>query len=212
MFNVQFITHYTETIGYVESARLALEGGCRWIQLRMKDATDDETEPVARTIQELCRACGAYFIIDDRVELVRQLHADGVHLGKLDMPVDEARAYLGEEFIIGGTANTIDDVIRLHEQGADYIGCGPFRYTTTKKNLAPVLGLDGYRHIIDRMCELGINLPVVGIGGVTVADIPDLKAVGLNGIALSGSILRAKNPVEEMKRVMEKCRSSVEHV
>ena len=122
------------------------------------------------------------------------------------MPVDEARVYLGEEFIIGGTANTLEDVMRLHRAGVDYIGCGPFRYTTTKKNLAPVLGVEGYRHIIDGMCEAGINLPVVGIGGVTLEDVPDLKAIGLNGIALSGSILRAENPVEEMKRVVAECR------
>ena len=187
MFQVQFITHYTETISYLESARIALEGGCRWIQLRMKDATDEEVEPVAREVQTLCRDFGAYFVLDDRVELVKRLHTDGVHLGKLDMPVDEARAYLGPEFIIGGTANTFDDVQRLHRAGADYIGCGPFRYTTTKKNLAPILGLEGYRNILSQMEEWGINLPVTG----------------LNGIALSGSILRAQDPVGEMKRIIE---------
>ena len=203
MFQVQFITHYTETISYLESARIALEGGCRWIQLRMKDATDEEVEPVAREVQTLCRDFGAYFVLDDRVELVKRLHTDGVHLGKLDMPVDEARAYLGPEFIIGGTANTFDDVQRLHRAGADYIGCGPFRYTTTKKNLAPILGLEGYRNILLQMEEWGINLPVVGIGGIGADDIADLKAAGLNGIALSGSILRAQDPVNEMKRIIE---------
>lgn len=203
MFQVQFITHYTETISYLESARIALEGGCRWIQLRMKDATDEEVEPVAREVQTLCRDFGAYFVLDDRVELVKRLHTDGVHLGKLDMPVDEARAYLGPEFIIGGTANTFDDVQRLHRAGADYIGCGPFRYTTTKKNLAPILGLEGYRNILSQMKEWGINLPVVGIGGIGADDISDLKATGLNGIALSGSILRAQDPVGEMKRIIE---------
>ena len=203
MFQVQFITHYTETISYLESARIALEGGCRWIQLRMKDATDEEVEPVAREVQTLCRDFGAYFVLDDRVELVKRLHTDGVHLGKLDMPVDEARAYLGPEFIIGGTANTFDDVQRLHRAGADYIGCGPFRYTTTKKNLAPILGLEGYRNILLQMEEWGINLPVVGIGGIGADDIADLKATGLNGIALSGSILRAQDPVDEMKRIIE---------
>lgn len=203
MFQVQFITHYTETISYLESARIALEGGCRWIQLRMKDVTDEEVEPVAREVQTLCRDFGAYFVLDDRVELVKRLHTDGVHLGKLDMPVDEARAYLGPEFIIGGTANTFDDVQRLHRAGADYIGCGPFRYTTTKKNLAPILGLEGYRNILLQMEEWGINLPVVGIGGIGADDIADLKATGLNGIALSGSILRAQDPVGEMKRIIE---------
>ena len=203
MFQVQFITHYTETISYLDSARIALEGGCRWIQLRMKDASDGEVETVAREVQSLCRDFGAFFVLDDRVELVKHLHADGVHLGKLDMPVEEARTYLGPEFIIGGTANTFDDVQRLHRAGADYIGCGPFRYTTTKKNLAPILGLEGYRAILSQMEEQAINLPIVGIGGIGADDIADLKATGLNGIALSGSILRAQNPVGEMKRIIE---------
>ena len=203
MFQVQFITHFTDTISYLDSARIALEGGCRWIQLRMKDASDEEVEPVAREVQALCRDFNAFFVLDDRVELVKRLHTDGVHLGKLDMPVDEARAYLGPEFIIGGTANTFDDVQRLHRAGADYIGCGPFRYTTTKKNLAPILGLEGYRTILSQMEEQEINLPIVGIGGIGADDIADLKATGLNGITLSGSILRALDPVGEMKRIIE---------
>lgn len=203
MFQVQFITHFTDTISYLDSARIALEGGCRWIQLRMKDASDEEVEPVAREVQSLCHDFDACFVLDDRVELVKRLHTDGVHLGKLDMPVDEARTYLGPEFIIGGTANTFDDVQHLHRAGADYIGCGPFRYTTTKKNLAPILGLEGYRNILSQMEERGISLPVVGIGGIGADDIADLKATGLNGIALSGSILRAQDPVGEMKRIIE---------
>ena len=203
MFQVQFITHYTDTIGYAESARIALEGGCRWIQLRMKDASDEEVEPVARQVQSMCHDYGAFLVLDDRVELAKRLHTDGVHLGRLDMPVDEARAYLGPKFIIGGTANTFDDIQRLHHAGADYIGCGPFRYTTTKKNLAPILGLEGYRNILSQMEKHEINLPIVGIGGIRADDIADLKATGLNGIALSGSILRASDPVEEMKRIIE---------
>lgn len=203
MFQVQFITHYTDTIGYAESARIALEGGCRWIQLRMKDASDEEVEPVARQVQSMCHDYGAFLVLDDRVELAKRLHTDGVHLGRLDMPVDKARAYLGPEFIIGGTANTFDDIQRLHHAGADYIGCGPFRYTTTKKNLAPILGLEGYRNILSQMEKHEINLPIVGIGGIRADDIADLKATGLNGIALSGSILRASDPVGEMKRIIE---------
>ena len=200
---IQFITHETENIGYVEGARMALEGGCRWIQLRMKDASDDEVRKAAAEIQPLCKAHDAIFLLDDRVELAKELKADGVHLGKNDMPVDEARRVLGEEFIIGGTANTFEDIERLASQGADYIGCGPFRFTTTKKNLAPVLGLEGYRDIIAKMEDAGIDLPVVAIGGITADDIDEILATGVRGIALSGTILRAENPVEEMRFILE---------
>ena len=88
---LQFITHFTDRYSYYDSARLALEGGCRWIQLRMKDASPEEREQEAVRVQELCRTYGATFIIDDDVELVKKLKADGVHLGKNDMPIAEAR-------------------------------------------------------------------------------------------------------------------------
>lgn len=203
MFGVQFITHYTDTLTYLDSVRIALEGGCRWIQLCMKEASDAYAEEVARQAQKMCRACGAVFIIDDRVELAARLHADGVHLGKADMPVREARRLLGPGFLIGGTANTFEDVLLHYEGGADYIGCGPFRYTATKQKLAPVLGLEGYRTLITRMRAEGIVLPVVGIGGVTAGDMASLAEAGLGGIALSGSVLRAADPVDEMRRVMQ---------
>ena len=145
---IQFISHYSERYSYLDSIQLALEGGCRWIQLRMKDATDDEVRPIAVEAQKLCRAYGAKFIIDDRVALVRELGADGVHLGKNDMPIREARQILGPDYIIGGTANTFEDAKAHYEASANYIGCGPFRFTTTKKNLSPVLRLDGYTRTV----------------------------------------------------------------
>ena len=199
---IQFITHTTDSIGYVEGARLAIEGGCKWVQLRMKDATDDEVRNAAAAIQPLCKEHEAVFVLDDRVELAKELHADGVHLGKNDMPVDEARRILGEEYIIGGTANTFEDIERLARQGADYIGCGPFRFTTTKKNLAPVLGIDCYREIIEKMSKAGIDLPVVAIGGITADDIDAILATGVRGIAVSGTVLNADDPVAMMKKLI----------
>lgn len=200
---LQYISHFTPQISYAEGIRMALEGGCRWIQLRMKDAPADEIIACAEEVLPLCRRHGAKFLLDDHVELVRQLGADGVHLGKNDMPVDEARKILGPDIIIGGTANTIEDIIRLHKQGADYIGCGPFRFTTTKKNLSPILGLDGYKSIVLKMKELGITLPIVAIGGITVEDIPAVMGTGVSGIALSGAILGAPDPVEMTARIIE---------
>ena len=202
MIPVQFITHRNERFGYVEGARMALEGGCKWIQLRMKGATDDEVRAAAAAIQPLCKEHEAVFVIDDRVALAKELKADGVHLGKNDMPVGEARRVLGEDFIIGGTANTFEDIERLHREGADYIGCGPFRFTTTKQNLAPVLGLEGYFTLVNRMRAAGILLPVVAIGGIRFEDIPDIMRTGVRGIAVSGAVLGAPDPVAEMRRMV----------
>lgn len=196
---IQFITHSNNRYGYVDGARLALEGGCRWVQLRMKEATEAEFMAAAAEIGRLCKEHGATFVLDDHVEWVEKTGADGVHLGKNDMPIDEARKILGNDKIIGGTANTFEDVERLYRQGANYIGCGPFRFTTTKKNLSPVLGLEGYQHIVDQMKSHGINLPIVAIGGILESDIKSILATGVSGIAVSGGILNAENPAEEMQ-------------
>lgn len=199
----QYISHFTPTIRYVDGIRMALKGGCKWIQLRMKDASAEEVLANAEKALPLCRQYGAKFILDDHVELVERAGADGVHLGKNDMPVDEARKILGNGKIIGGTANTIEDIVRLHKQGADYIGCGPFRFTTTKKKLSPVLGLEGYKSIVRDMRDKGIDLPIVAIGGITVADIPAIMATGVTGIALSGAILGAADPVAMTKDILK---------
>ena len=199
---IQLITHYTDTVSYLDSVRIALAGGCRWVQLRMKHVTREERRELALQALPLCREAGATCIIDDDVDLVKEVRADGVHLGLNDMPIDEARQMLGKEFLIGGTANTLADVERHYRNGADYIGCGPFRFTTTKERLSPVLGLEGYRTIVTGMREKGIRIPIVAIGGITFDDIPSLMETGVTGVALSGTVLRAADPVEEMARMV----------
>jgi len=202
MASLQFITHETEQFSYREGAFMALEAGCKWIQLRMKDVAVETVRQLAEELKKTCEKYHALLIIDDYVEVAREVKADGVHLGKNDMPIEEARKLLGEGFIIGGTANTFEDVKRHYEAGADYLGIGPFRFTTTKKNLSPVLGLEGYRNIKEQMIEAGIILPAVAIGGITVEDIPAILATGIEGIAMSGAILQAHDPDAEIKRIL----------
>lgn len=200
---IQFISHQNARFSYLDGIKLALEGGCRWVQLRMKDAPDDEIISTAKEVKKLCVEFQATFIVDDHVSLVKIIGADGVHLGKNDMPVDTARRILGKECIIGATANTFDDVENAYNKGADYIGCGPFRFTTTKKNLSPVLGLEGYSEIVKQMKQSGINIPVVAIGGILKEDIPQIMQTGISGIALSGAVLNAQDPVSEMKTILK---------
>ncbi|ANR72847.1 thiamine phosphate synthase [Prevotella scopos JCM 17725] len=207
---IQFITHTNERYDYIDGVQMALEGGCRWIQLRMKDASEETFLKTAETTRVLCKQYDSVFILDDHVEWVEKIGADGVHLGKDDMPIDKARQLLGKDKIIGGTANTFEDVKRIFLAGADYIGCGPFRYTTTKKKLSPVLGLDGYRQIISQMKTLGINLPVIAIGGILLSDVADIMTTGVSGIAVSGGVLTANNgndPIITMTRFINKLKS-----
>ena len=208
---IQFITHTNERYDYLDGVRMALEGGCRWIQLRMKDASEEEILKTAESTRKLCRQYDAVFLLDDYVELVDRSGADGVHLGKDDMPIDEARRILGKDKIIGGTANTFEDVKRIYSAGADYIGCGPFRFTTTKKKLSPILGLDSYSRIIEQMNAYGINIPVIAIGGILLQDVSDIMQTGVSGVAVSGTILNTNNdnsPVTTMKRFINELKSN----
>lgn len=200
---VQFISHYTEKYSYLDSIQLALEGGCRWIQLRMKHASDQELLETAKQAFDLCQKYGATFIIDDNVLAAKQVGAHGVHLGKNDMPINEARKILGPEAIIGGTANTFDDICAHVAAGANYIGCGPFRFTSTKKNLSPILGLEGYNNLISACKNANFSLPIVAIGGITADDIPSIMQTGVSGIAISSEVLRANNPVEKMQQIIK---------
>lgn len=201
-FRLQFISNGDSAEDHLQGIDTVLRGGCRWVQLRMKDAPDDIVAETGRRAAALCRRYNATFIIDDHVELVHTVGAHGVHLGKNDMPVAEARRLVGPLKIIGATANTIDDIRLAAAAGADYIGLGPFRFTTTKKNLSPVLGLDGYSRILRMARDEGIMLPVVAIGGITADDVTAIRRTGVSGIAVSGSILRADNPIEETQKFL----------
>lgn len=200
-FRLQFITPYGTSAEIVDCVKDALEGGCRWVQLRMKDSRSREMLDVARQIEPMCHSVGATFLLDDRVDLVEITKADGVHLGKNDMSVSSARRVLGPGYIVGATANNFNDIAAAVAQGADYIGLGPYRFTTTKKNLSPVLGLDGYQHIINRCSAEGIHLPIVAIGGLDQRDFAGLCAAGVSGFAISGAIATAPDRVNKTEEI-----------
>lgn len=207
---LQFITHPSENMTILEEIENVVAGGCKWVQLRMKDAEKEEIKEVARKAKEICKKNDVILVIDDYVDIAKELELDGVHLGKNDMPVDEARKLLGEEFIIGATANTFEDIEALRHTDIDYIGLGPFRFTSTKKNLSPVIGIDGYAEIMRRKAESSINLPIVAIGGICYDDINDIMDTGISGIAVSGSLIKAENMTEETRKMISLLESIVE--
>jgi len=176
----------------------ALDAGCKWVQLRFKNATKEDWYSVAREVQIACQKNDAIFIVNDYVERAKELNADGVHVGLDDMSISDIRIVLGQDKIVGGTANTYENVIQRIEEGCDYIGLGPLRKTTTKKKLSPILGFDGYKEIYSQL-EKNIT-PIVAIGSVTDADIEELMQIGLFGVAVSGQITEAKDKTELVKR------------
>ena len=192
---LHYITQDLTHVSHWEQARLACEGGADWVQLRVKNRAYSDWKETALRTQEVCKKFGATFIINDNAQIALEIEADGVHLGKTDDSSIEVREMLGEKFIIGGTSNTFEDVMFLHEAKVNYIGLGPFRFTKTKKNLSPVLGLEGYQSILQQYKMANLSLPIIAIGGITLDDVAILKANYLHGIAISSLINLAEHPV-----------------
>lgn len=200
---LQFITHGSPRYSLAEEVQMAIEGGCKWIQLRMKDADYETMKAAALEIIPLCRENDVIMIINDNVELVRELRVHGVHLGKDDMDPRKAREILGPHAIIGVTANTAADILSLKGVDVDYVGVGPFRFTGTKKKLSPIIGIDGYKSIVRQCVEGGNTLPLVAVGGVTLEDIPEIMSAGMQGVAVSGAIINAPDPVVYTERLLK---------
>ena len=199
----QYITPSLELSELKEHLITVLKAGIDWVQLRQKEASDSEFLEMAKLAREITKGFEARLIINDRVSFVSSVGADGVHIGKNDMSPIEARKLLGDEVIIGGTANTLEDVTRLQENGVDYIGLGPFRFTETKKNLSPTLGLNGYRKLVN---QVNPQVPVIAIGGIEEEDIKELIETGVYGIAVSGLVsnnLGKEGFVEELLNKMK---------
>ena len=205
---LQFITHPSERYSIAEEVQMALEGGCKWIQLRLKDATDEEFRQTALEIIPMCKENEAFLVFDDRVELAMEMSVHGVHLGKNDMNPLVARETMGAEAIIDSTANTAADIKAFRGWDVDYVGLGPFRHTTTKAKLSPLLGLEGYAAIVKEVRQADILLPIVAIGGITIDDIAPLMATGVNGVAMSGAIINADDPVDYTRRVLQRLNES----
>lgn len=198
-----FITHPCERYSIAEEVQMALEGGCKWIQLRLKGVSDEEFRQTALEIIPMCKEQEAFLVFDDRVELAIEMGVHGVHLGKDDMNPREARELMGAEAIIGVTANTADGILPYKTMDVDYVGLGPFRFTTTKEKLSPVIGVDGYRDIVKSVREAGVRLPIVAIGGITLEDIPPIMSTGVNGVAVSGAIINAPDPAEYTRQLID---------
>ena len=142
-------------------------------------------------------------VIDDHVDIAKELELDGVHLGKSDMNVKEARETLGEKFIIGATANTLDDVMSFSPVDVDYIGLGPYKFTTTKANLSPIIELDSYANIVKVAANSKREIPIVAIGGIEHSDIERIMSTGVDGVAVSGALINADDTTAATKQMID---------
>lgn len=193
---LQYISQGNTSNEHLKNIQEALDAGCLWIQLRMKNFDEQEIENSANKVRLLCDKHKAVFIMNDNVAIAKKCKADGVHLGLSDMSVKEARELLGDDKIIGGTANTIEDVLQRINETCNYIGLGPFRFTSTKDKLSPILGLEGYKNIISKLNETQQQIPVYAIGGVLAGDVESIINTGIYGVAVSGIITKAENKTQ----------------
>lgn len=186
------------------SSESTFRAKAEWIQLRQKSGSFEEKLKIAKEAVALCNQNQAILIINDDPFLCLESGAHGVHLGLSDLPIKEARLILGPEAIIGGTANTPEQVEQRMNDKANYVGLGPFRSTETKKNLSPVLGIDGIKAIaslVQSRKEKGFyTCPFVVIGGITPSDLPLIKSAGANGVAICSAIVSAPSISDAVKQ------------
>jgi thiamine-phosphate pyrophosphorylase len=204
---LHYISQQANDGSQLTAIQQALDAGCRWIQLRVKNQTQEDIMAYAIAAKNLCDAHSAKLIINDYPEIALKTHVHGLHLGLEDMPIPTARQIVGAEMIIGGTANTFEQVQQRISERVDYIGLGPFRFTKTKEKLSPVLGLEGYQTILQQMKKANLDIPVIAIGGLVPEDIKSLMDAGIHGVAVSGAITFAADRQETVRSIYSTIKS-----
>ena len=210
MYNkLQYISQGNTVKEQLYNIHQALDNGCDWIQMRFKNQSIKNAFALAEAVKFLCEEYLAIFLINDNVHLAQQLNADGVHLGLSDLKIEQARKLLGNTKIIGGTANTFEHLLQRTTENCDYIGLGPFQFTETKQNLSPILGLEGYRSIIEKMKMKNIEIPIYAIGGIELKNVESLMETGIHGIAVSGLITQSENQAKLINQLNEKLYATI---
>lgn len=198
---VYFISQQTATKTHLAAIEEALEAGCRLVQLRVKKEPEAVVLEQAKKAKALCDHYNAKLVINDYPHVAKSVGAWGIHVGLQDLSPREVRAIVGPDMIVGGTANTFEHIQQRVQEGVDYIGLGPFRFTSTKEKLSPILGLEGYQRIMEQVRAANIQLPIVAIGGIVSDDVSGLRDAGLSSVAVSGAIMNALDPLDEVDRI-----------
>lgn len=194
---------------HLKNIQSACASGAKLVQLRLKNETHKNVLKAAEEAREITNHFQTHLIINDYYKIAKYVKADGVHLGKDDADVASAKATFNSWQIIGGTANTIEDCRVLINKKVDYIGLGPYQFTTTKNNLSPILGCHGY---LDIMVELHTKTPIIAIGGITLHDVPELLKIGIYGIAVSGEITQDFNTIAKFNNLLKDAKVPEEQI
>lgn len=189
---LQFITRKNERYGIEKQVKMVLEGGCKWIELDMNDATAEEVKAIIENLIPLCKEADAILVVDDYVDIVKEMEVTGLRLIKDSKNVGEVRNILEGGPIIGVNISTAGDIYALKGIDVDYV--------TIEINEPH--SLDSIYKIVSEVREAGINMPIVAIGEITIENIKEVIATGVNGVAMSDAIVNAENPTEYTKKIL----------
>ncbi len=183
-----------------ELARKAVAGGADTIQFRQKSGSTKSMIETACAVRAVCREAGATFIVNDRLDVALACEADGVHLGQDDFPIPLARALLGKDRIIGGSAGSVEELLKCGSEGVDYVGFGPVYPTSSKDDAGAAVGLGLLREAVSR-----VRVPLIAIGGITAANAGEVIAAGAWGVAVISTVCCQEDPegaARELKRII----------
>ena len=192
---LQFITHPCEKYSIIEQVKMVLDGGCKWIQLRMPNLSIEEAKSIIEEIIPICKEFDAILIIEDYVELSKDLEVTGVHIRKNLNEIAEISNTLEGVPIIGVNVNTAGEIFALKGIDVDYVSI----ISSKEEN-----NLSHYAKIVDEVRTVGVELPIVAVGEFSIENIEAVLNTGVNGIALSESIINAENPTEYTKTILSK--------
>lgn len=200
LHKLQYISQGISPDHHLKNIEVALNAGVKLIQLRLKNISDEMYIDYASKAKILCDIHEAFLIINDNANVAKHSHADALHLGLDDMNVLEAKKIIPNK-LIGGTANTFEHIQQRCAEKVDYIGLGPYQFTSTKEKLSPILGIEGYRNIIHKMKKENFTTPIYAIGGIELKSIEAIINTGVHGIAVSGLITHSDNKEKLIKEI-----------
>ncbi|MBC7418818.1 MAG: thiamine phosphate synthase [Pedobacter sp.] len=204
---LQFITHDIPERTHIEQVTLACEAGAKWIQYRCLSKTDDELLKDINAIAEICDDWGSTLIVTDHVHFAGKADIQGFHIEDMDADFIALRKKLGNDLTLGGSANTLENLLRLAKTGADYFGFGPFAETKTKPNDYPFITLADYKNAVEKFKELNLDLPIFAVGGVALKDVEELMETGIYGIAVSHALNFTDNFIESYEEFSDAVKS-----
>ncbi len=183
----------------------ACQAGANWVQYRCFTKDDAGLLADLNELAAICDDWGATLIVTDHYHLLDKADVQGVHMENMEADFAAIRTHIGPDKTLGASAHTLSQLVKLHQSGVvDYAGCGPYAHTDTKPNNFPLLGVEGYRLLMQQLRGQDIDLPVLAVGGIRLEDVEALLQTGVYGLAVSAAVNKAQNPGKALEEIYKK--------